>query len=69
MNIGVVLFPSKRVQDFANSYLKRYDSKYSLITPHITLRERMGVDETELDHIVRELNRIASKTKPVNLHI
>jgi len=40
MNIGVVLFPSKRVQDFANSYRKRYDSKYALITPHITLRER-----------------------------
>ncbi len=69
MNIGVVLFPSKRVQDFANSYRKRYDSKYALITPHITLRERMEVDETELDHIVTELNRIASETKPVNLHI
>lgn len=69
MNIGVVLFPSKRIQDFANSYRKRYDSKYALITPHITMRERISVDDTELDSIVAALNQVAEQTKPVSLHI
>ncbi|MFZ0075976.1 hypothetical protein D3D03_07290 [Exiguobacterium sp. RIT452] len=69
MNIGVVLFPSKRIQDFANSYRKRYDSKYALITPHITMRERISVDDSELDTIVAALNKVAAQTKPVSLHI
>ncbi|WP_214846643.1 YjcG family protein [Exiguobacterium sp. s193] len=69
MNIGVVLFPSKRIQDFANSYRKRYDSKYALITPHITMRERINVDESELETIVAELNKVAQQTKPLALHL
>ncbi|AFS70991.1 MULTISPECIES: YjcG family protein [Exiguobacterium] len=69
MNIGVVLFPSKQIQDFANSYRKRYDSKYALITPHITMRERISVDDAELETIVAALNRVAAQTKPVSLHI
>ena len=39
MKFGVVIFPSKKLQDLANSYRKRYDPHYSLITPHLTLKE------------------------------
>ncbi len=38
MKYGIVAFPSKQLQDFANSYRKRYDSHYTKITPHITLK-------------------------------
>ena len=38
MKFGVVIFPSKKLQDLANSYRKRYDPHYSLITPHLTLK-------------------------------
>ena len=30
MKYGIVAFPSKKVQDFANSYRKRYDPHYAL---------------------------------------
>ncbi|WP_114569843.1 YjcG family protein [Exiguobacterium flavidum] len=69
MNIGVVLFPSKRIQDFANSYRKRYDTKYALITPHVTMKERTTVEEGDLEAVVSYLNEIASNTKPLTLHI
>ncbi|WP_307472208.1 YjcG family protein [Cytobacillus purgationiresistens] len=38
MKYGIVIFPSKKVQDLANSYRKRYDPHYALIPPHVTLK-------------------------------
>ena len=40
MYFGIATFPEKEVQDIANSYRKRYDPHYSLIPPHITLKEK-----------------------------
>ena len=37
MKFGVVIFPSKKLQDLVNSYRKRYDPHYALISPHLTL--------------------------------
>ncbi len=39
MKFGVVIFPSKKLQDLANSYRKRYDSHYALIPPHLNVKE------------------------------
>ncbi|MCT4796658.1 MAG: YjcG family protein [Exiguobacterium sp.] len=69
MKIGVVLFPSKQVQDFANSYRKRYDTKYALISPHVTVKERTEVDEADLPRVLEYLQQVADETKPIQLKI
>lgn len=69
MKIGVVLFPSKQVQDFANSYRKRYDTKYALISPHVTIKERTEIDESELPKVLEFLQGVADTTKPLQLKI
>jgi len=66
---GIAIFPSKRVQDFANSYRKRYDSHYALIPPHITLKSAFEADEQQIDQIVQELQRIAAETDVIPLTI
>ncbi|EPR29472.1 2'-5' RNA ligase [Geobacillus sp. WSUCF1] len=48
MKYGIVIFPPKRIQDFANSYRKRYDSHYALIPPHITLKYPFEADEEQI---------------------
>ncbi|KDN56938.1 YjcG family protein [Exiguobacterium sp. AB2] len=69
MKIGVVLFPSKQVQDFANSYRKRYDTKYALISPHVTVKERTEIDEADLPRVLEYLQQVADETKPIQLKI
>ena len=69
MKIGVVLFPSKQVQDFANSYRKRYDTKYALISPHVTIKERTEVSEEDLPKVLNYLQQVADSTKPIQLKI
>jgi 2'-5' RNA ligase len=69
MKYGIALFPSKRVQDFANSYRKRYDSHYALIPPHITLKSTFEMDEKEIHTIVKELRKIAAETDLIPLKI
>lgn len=69
MKIGVVLFPSKQVQDFANSYRKRYDTKYALISPHVTIKERTEVAEEDLPKVLEYLQQVADSTKPIQLKV
>ena len=69
MKIGVVLFPSKAVQDFANSYRKRYDTKYALISPHVTVKERTEIQEEDLPNIIEYLQQVADSTKPIQLKV
>lgn len=69
INYGVVIFPSKPIQDDANSYRKRYDPKYALIPPHITLKEPFMADEEKLNDLIIELKHIANETKPFNIEI
>lgn len=68
LKLGIVIFPTKDMQDVANSYRKRYDPKYKLNSPHLTLKEAFTVDKAELDVIVAELERIAADTPPFTLH-
>jgi 2'-5' RNA ligase len=69
MNYGIALFPSKELQDHANSYRMRYDSHYSLIPPHITLKETFEVQEEELSLIVSTLREIANNAEPAFIDI
>lgn len=68
-NYGIALFPSKAIQDEANSYRKRYDPHYSLIPPHITVKESFEVDDPSIDKIVTTLKHIANETNPFTINI
>ncbi|QHT46070.1 hypothetical protein M662_06045 [Bacillus sp. SB49] len=65
MKYGIAVFPSKKVQDVANSYRKRYDPHYALVPPHITMKEPFEADEAEIENIIiPELKEIAKETQP-----
>lgn len=68
MKYGIVAFPSKKIQDLANTYRKRYDSHYALITPHMTLKDTFEVDESQISEIIRKLQQIASRFAPLQIH-
>ncbi|WP_442599229.1 YjcG family protein [Neobacillus sp. D3-1R] len=67
MNYGVVIFPSKKLQDLANSYRKRYDPHYSLIPPHLTLKYTFTATDEEVRNIANQLKEIAQNHKPFPL--
>lgn len=67
MKLGVVIFPSKELQDVANSYRKRYDPHYEFIAPHVTLKEAFEASEDQLPIIVSKLRQIASSLAPFTL--
>lgn len=69
MKYGIAFFPSKKIQDEANSYRMRYDPHYDLIPPHITLKEAFQVDEEKIGDLVAELKKIANETKPFNVNM
>ncbi|MGI6126699.1 MAG: YjcG family protein [Planifilum sp.] len=68
MKYGVAIFPQKKVQDVANSFRKRYDPRYTLIQPHITLKESFELDDAQLPEVVRHLERVADETAPFTIH-
>ncbi|WP_249870100.1 YjcG family protein [Oceanobacillus saliphilus] len=69
MNYGIAIFPSKPIQDQANAFRKRYDPHYSLIPPHITLKESFGADDEKINELITELKIIANETKPFTINI
>ncbi|MFZ0370510.1 MAG: 2'-5' RNA ligase family protein [Halobacillus sp.] len=70
MRYGIAVFPSKKVQDVANSYRKRYDPHYALIPPHITVKEPFEAEESEIEEkIIPELKEIAKNTEPFSYGI
>ncbi|ABS21277.1 YjcG family protein [Bacillus cytotoxicus] len=69
MKLGIVIFPSKMIQDKANGLRKRYDPHYALVPPHITLKAPFEAPEEQLETIVKELRTIANKTNPFTLHV
>ena len=64
MKFGVVIFPSKSLQDLVNSYRKRYDPHYALISPHITLKNAFEVSEDEGKRFADQLREIAKEFEP-----
>lgn len=67
MNCGIAIFPSKEIQDYANSYRKRYDPHYSLISPHLTIREKEDWTELQINEATRHLEQVASRFPPFTL--
>jgi|SRR5690554_1762133 2'-5' RNA ligase len=67
MKFGIVAFPSKKLQDLANTYRKRYDSHYSKITPHITLKETFEVEESGIQTVSKKIESIAKKFGPLKI--
>ncbi|WP_223700633.1 YjcG family protein [Sutcliffiella deserti] len=69
MKYGIAIFPSKKLQDFANSYRKRYDAHYALIPPHITLKTAFEINESDMRAVTEELSSIAKETPPISINI
>lgn len=69
MKYGIAIFPSKKLQDLANSYRKRYDAHYALIPPHVTLKNAFEIDENDMTAVTDELCYIAKETAPIPLNI
>jgi 2'-5' RNA ligase len=67
MKFGVVIFPSKKLQDLANSYRKRYDSHYALIPPHLTLKSAFEATEEEVKEYADKLRQISHRTNAFTL--
>ncbi|MEH7417921.1 YjcG family protein [Neobacillus drentensis] len=67
MKFGVVIFPSKKLQDEVNSYRKRYDPHYSLIPPHLTLKSAFEATEEDVKNFADKLRKVAGKTGPFSL--
>jgi 2'-5' RNA ligase len=67
MKFGVVIFPSKKLQDLANSYRKRYDPHYALIPPHLTLKNAFEATEEEAVQYAVKLRHVAENFKPFTL--
>jgi 2'-5' RNA ligase len=67
MKFGVVIFPSKKLQDLANSYRKRYDPHYALIPPHLTLKNAFNATEEEVKHLASQLREIATNYDALKL--
>lgn len=69
MKYGIVIFPSKEIQDEANALRKRYDPRYAHIPPHITLKSAFEMDIPLRDTLVTEIKKIANETKPFTINI
>lgn len=61
---SIVVFPSSKVQEVANSYRKRYDPTYALIPPYIRLKEAFELEQDQLPALVNHLRQVADGTKP-----
>ncbi|SEP85387.1 YjcG family protein [Piscibacillus halophilus] len=69
LKYGIAIFPSKEIQDLANSYRKRYDPRYNKIPPHITLKERFEATKEEINDFTSELEKIAKEIEPFDIEI
>ncbi|MCD8508769.1 MAG: YjcG family protein [Bacillus sp. (in: Bacteria)] len=69
MRYGIAIFPSKKLQDIANAYRKRYDSRYAMIPPHLTLKEAFEASEDEIKDIVKDIRQIAQETNPFPIEV
>ncbi|WP_416151124.1 YjcG family protein [Salipaludibacillus sp. HK11] len=69
MKYGVAVFPSKQLQDIANSYRKRYDTKYAKVPPHLTLKEPFEMDEAKVKDLVKYLREVSASANPFTLNV
>ena len=68
MKYGIVAFPSKKIQDLANTYRKRYDPHYAYVTPHITLKDPFEADTSQMADISVKVQAIVAQYAPLQIH-
>jgi len=68
MKYGIVAFPSKKLQDLANTYRKRYDPHYAQITPHMTLKDSFDATEEDIQSIIKQLDELTANYAPLTIH-
>jgi len=69
MKYGIVAFPSKKLQDQANAYRKRYDPHYALITPHMTLKGVFEANDQEIEEVAKAIKEVTKKHGPFELNV
>ncbi len=69
MKYGVVAFPSKKLQDLANAYRKRYDPHYALITPHLTVKGVFEANDQEIEEVAKAIKEVTKKHGPFELNV
>lgn len=69
MKYGVVAFPSKKLQDLANGYRKRYDPHYALITPHLTVKGVFEANDQEIEEVAKAIKEVTKKHGPFELNV
>ncbi|HHW39028.1 MAG TPA: hypothetical protein GXX18_17650 [Bacillales bacterium] len=69
MKYGIVIFPSKKLQDYANSFRKRYDPHIALIPPHVALVNPFDSTDEEIKGIIQDLNKVAFDLSPFTLDV
>ena len=69
MKYGVVAFPSKKLQDLANGYRKRYDPHYALITPHLTVKGVFEANDQEIEEVAKAIKEVTKKHSPFELNV
>lgn len=69
MKYGVVAFPSKKLQDLANAYRKRYDPHYALITPHMTIKGVFEANDQEIEEVAKAIKEVTKKHGPFELNV
>ena len=67
MKCTIVVFPSREVQERANSYRKRYDSQFTWIQPHMKLKWPFEVTDAELPALVAEIETVTSQAEPFSI--
>jgi 2'-5' RNA ligase len=67
MKYGIAIFPSKTLQDIANSLRARYDSHYAQIPPHITLKE--AFEAKDVNEVANEIKQITKEIKPFSINV
>ena len=69
MKYGVVAFPSKKLQDLANAYRKRYDPHYAQITPHLTVKGVFEANDQEIEEVAKAIREVTKKHSPFELEV
>lgn len=69
MKYGIVIFPTKSLQDKANSFRKRYDPHYALIPPHITLKSTFEESDDKIKEIAEQLHNTSKRFSPFQIKV
>ncbi|MFX3633418.1 MAG: 2'-5' RNA ligase family protein [Candidatus Pristimantibacillus sp.] len=67
MQFGIVVYPSNEVQEYANHYRIRHDPHYSIIPPHMTVRENEELTQDQQSAAITHLESVTAAIAPFNV--